>query len=369
MNAATETPASETATPAPRVPQKGYLVAVLYYGAVDREHDKCVRALNGHPLVANTMELTGCPYIDIGRGIAATAVLDSDQYGGILFIDHDMVFDPAEAIATIQSAIDADATVGAAYSMRKSGAIIGAIDGSKLPEGRNICFFDGGEVLPANYLGMGMTAIPRSVLVRLVEASQQKHARQLDLVAQLRHILRHVTAAVAPDGEPLDASKALDLFEQLVPELRDEDLPRLKTGISDAIVVPFFSLLQRQGYYYGEDVSFCARSHFAGLGVFVDTRRRVYHKGSYCYGIEDVGIEVPYCHRLEVVNKNDPTVAPSLFSKSPAVREALEAQHAERERALSDDSPEAPLASYDAEPSYPRSYDPTELPAVGAEAP
>lgn len=329
MNAATApSPAPSNESSLTPKPLEKYLVGVLYYGPIDREHDKCVKALHGHPLVADVLELTGCPYIDIGRGIIATKVLDNEELGGLLFIDHDMVFDPKEAIATIASAIEADATVGAAYSMRKPGHIIGAVDGTKIDPNKKVVFFEGGERLPANYLGMGMTAIPRSVLVRLVEASRAKYARQKQIVTELQALLSRVTQAVAPDGSPLDPSKAMGLLGELLPELRDEDLPRLKTGISDAPVVPFFSLLQRAGYYYGEDVAFCVRSHLAGIGVHLDTRIRVYHKGSYCYGLEDVGMEVPFCTRLEVLDKPEPVAAPALFSKSPQVRDALAAQAA-----------------------------------------
>lgn len=351
---------------------KKYLVGVLYYGPIDREHDRCVKALRDHPLIENVLELTGCPYIDIGRGIIATAVLDNPELGGLLFIDHDMVFEPREAIATIESAIEADATVGAAYSMRKPGAIIGAVDGSKLASGEKVVFFDGGQRFPANYLGMGMTAIPRSVLVRLVEASKAKKARQDVIVAELEGLLSRVTAAVAVDGTPLDPSRAARLFAELVPELRDEDLPRLKTGISDAPVVPFFSLLQRNGYYFGEDVSFCVRSHLAGIGVNLDSRIRVYHKGSYCYGLEDVGMEVPYCHRLEVLDTPDPAAAPALFSKSPQVQSALAAQvvrgadGSTLRSDRTDDAPshradrtdEHPSNRMDGPGGYPRSFDP-----------
>jgi len=319
-NAATSTPDS---TPKPTPARKKYLIGVLYYGGIDREHDRCVRALHGHPLVHDVLELTGCPYIDIGRSIVATSVLDNPELGGVLFIDHDMVFEPKEAIACIESAIEADATVGAAYSMRKPGHIIGGIDGTKLPEGDKVVFFEGGERRPANYLGMGMTAIPRSVLVRLVEASDRHHQKQQSLVEELQALLSRVTAAVSKDGTPLDPTRAAALFELLIPYLPEPDLARLTSGISDAPVVPFFSLVRRQGFYYGEDVSFCLRSHLGDIPVLLDTRVRVYHKGTYCYGLEDVGMEVPFCTRLEVVDKRDPKAAPALFSKDAGVRAAL----------------------------------------------
>lgn len=329
MNAAPQTPEdAPPPAPAPTPDRKKFLIGVLYYGAIDREHDRCVKRLARHPLIHDVLELTGCPYIDIGRSIIATKVLDDPELGGLLFIDHDMVFEPEEAIRCIESAIESDATVGAAYSMRKPGHIIGGVDGSRVEPGKKVRFFEGGERLPANYLGMGMTAIPRSVLVRLVAASQQKHARQQAIVSELRALLSRVTAAVAPDGQSLDPMRAAALFDELIPELRDEDLPRLTSGISDAPVVPFFSLVQRKGYYYGEDVSFCLRSHLSGVPVMLDTRVRVYHKGAYCYGLEDVGMEVPYCTTLEVLDTKNPKAAAPNYSRDESIRDALAARTA-----------------------------------------
>lgn len=310
-------------------PTQKYLVGVLYYGAVDREHDRCIRQLARHPIIYDVLELTGCPYIDIGRSIIATHVLDRPDIAGVLFIDHDMVFDSDQAVLCIESAIEADATVGAAYSMRRPGAIIGAVDGTKLPPDKSVSFFEGGERLPANYLGMGMTAIPRSVLERLVAASRAKFSARQKLLAELRELLTSVTNAVSTWDMPLDPTRAVTLLDQLIPELRDEDLPRLQSGVSSAPVVPFFSLLQRKGYYYGEDVSFCVRSHDAGVGVNLDTRVRVYHKGSYCYGLEDVGMEVPYCNTLKVLDTENPKPAHTTFSRDPSVREALAQQASE----------------------------------------
>lgn len=308
---------------APGVPAPQYLVGILYYGAVDREHDRCVQRLKGHPLVADVLELTGCPYIDMGRSIIATAILDKPELGGVLFIDHDMVFAPEEAIRCIESAERTQSTVGGAYSMRKPGQIIGGIDGGKLVPGQKVVFFEGGEILPANYLGMGMTAIPRSVLERLVAASHARHDRQQENLKTLRSLL---TGALGGS----DASDlALQALEDLVPELREEDLQRLTTGLSTAPCVPFFSHLRERGFYYGEDVSFCVRSHQANVPVSLDTRVRVYHKGAYCYGLEDVGMEVPFCERLEVVDVAQPKAAAALFSQNETVRDALATAYAE----------------------------------------
>jgi hypothetical protein len=324
-------PETGNLTPVPR-----YLVGILYYGAVDREHDRCVKALAGHPYILDVMELTGCPYIDMGRSIIATRVLDHPEIGGLLFIDHDMVFEPGEVEKVIESAEQSKGVAGAAYSMRRPGRIIGAIDGGKLEPGKKVVFFDGGEPVPAQHLGMGMTAIHRSVFERLVHASDERVVSRIRMVAGLREL---VSRCIPSEPERSAALHSLETLENLLP---NPDLPRLTPGISDAAAVPFFSHLQRlqaglpggsQGVYIGEDVSFCVRCHEAGIPVLLDTRARVYHKGSYCYGLEDVGLQVPFFARLEVLDTGttEPTAKPALFSTDPIVQAAINHEyHPER---------------------------------------
>lgn len=309
--------------PAPVVPsetpRKPWLVGILYYGGKDPEHDRCVNELRKHPIILDVLDMTGCPYIDMGRSIIATHVLDRPDVGGLLFIDHDMIFEAKEVIRLIEATEAAQATHGAAYSMRRPGRIIGHVDGSKLAPGQKVVFFEGGEPLPAAYVGMGMTAIHRSVFERLVAESERHWRRQKVLVELLRKHLDHNERA-----------------EELLAELEREHLvfkrlPRLSTGISDAPVVPFFSHLQRaderapegtEGFYFGEDVSFCIRQHDHEMPVRLDTRVRVYHKGPYHYGLEDVGMEVPLMHRLEVLDTPNPKVSPGVPNE--AVRQVLD---------------------------------------------
>jgi hypothetical protein len=285
-------------TPAP----KPYLVCVLYYGNPDREHTKCVEGLKGKPEVGDIMEIIGCSYIDIGRSIAATVVLDQpERFGGLLFIDHDMIFEPEEALETIRSAQAADATVGAAYSMRRSGRIIGALDAKHLTPDEPVVFFEGGERRRASFLGMGMTAISRSVFVRMVEWSKAEHSHRKALVQTLRECIED---SMTEHRRAL----AIETLDALSLELAPEHLPRLSSGLSDAPVVPFFSLLQREGIYYGEDVSFCARSHMAKIPVWLDTRIRVGHKGSYVFQLEDVSIQVPFYSSMTCMNVPEPKI-------------------------------------------------------------
>lgn len=316
-----------------KAPEKKWLVGVLYYGGIDREHDRCVAHLKAHPYVYDVLELTGCPYIDMGRSIIATSVLDNPELGGLLFLDHDMIFQTDEVVRLIEAAEATQAVVGAAYSMRRPGKIIGGVDVTKLPKDFPLVFFDGGAVVPASFLGMGTTAIARSVLVRLVEESEKLYARQQELLAELERQLDTASLEVSSgrtDGRELLAELVRD-------HLLYKRLPRLSTGISDSPCVPFFSHLQRpdiqapkgmEGFYYGEDVSFCIRNHDHDIPVKLDTRCRVYHKGSYCYGLEDVGMEVPLCGRLGILDTKTPQVKQGL--PNATVAEALaEGQAAE----------------------------------------
>ena len=77
----------------------------------------------------------------------------------------------------------------------------------------------------------------------------------------------------------------------------------------------------------------------------MDTRVRVLHKGAYLYGIEDVGMQVPYCKSLLAIDPgHEPEPRPAMFSSEPAIRAALDAAHPEL--ALS-----APLPSQRTEPA------------------
>jgi hypothetical protein len=163
--------------------------------------------------------------------------------------------------------------------MRSPGSkMIGGIDTAKFEKeqpGKKVVFFDGGGIYPALYLGMGFTAIHKDVL------------------------------------------------EKLAPTL-----PILDNGVTHQKIRPYFSLIQEDGKYYGEDVSFCLRAARIGARIDMDTRLRVWHKGSYTYGLEDCGIVVPFLNRLEGVLADDPQAMLSAHSPHPEVRRALQGEPA-----------------------------------------
>lgn len=234
-----------------------YLIGVLYYGAVDYEHTLCMRAIERHPAVIRVVEVTACPYICIGRSTVVARLAEFPEASGIIFIDHDILFD-AEAITLLAESLDeTESVVGAIYSMRKPGSrTIGQVDvaASKARGQDRIIYLNGGGLYPAHYLGMGFTGIHRKV------------------------------------------------FESL-----DRELPLVKNSVTGVDIRPYFALTvdAERGVYLGEDVSFCERAQRAGHGVYADTRLRVFHKGSYSYALEDCGVVVPLLKSIEGVAKTD----------------------------------------------------------------
>lgn len=292
---------------------KKYLIGVLYYGNKDDEHDACMKKLEKHPRILNLAEVKGCPYICIGRSTLAEYALGMEDCEGLLFVDHDILFTPESVDQILESCDKTRGVVGAAYSMRSPGSkMIGAIDVAACKD-RPVVFFEGGGVYPALYLGMGFTAIHRDAIVKIVDHAAAVTARRERIVSELRALL------------PAGPDHVRHLFDELIPELAPDPLPTLSNGVTQIPIRPFFSLLQRDGAYFGEDVSFCIRARDAGVPVDMDTRVRVAHKGAYAFELEDCGFVVPILPRLEGVMTGAPLPSPTPASPHAEVRQAIEA--------------------------------------------
>lgn len=247
-----------------------YCLCVPAFGALDLSQQKEIFELEKAGVAI--AELHGCPFIDLARSELSRLALEELGCDGVFFLDHDIMFRPVDMISICREAEERQDVVAAAYCMRKSAhSLIGAIDETA---GTTINFFEGGAVHPALYAGLGFAAIPKCVY-----------------------------------------------------EVLGEKYPLLDAGMPGE-VCPLFALDVNGGYYAGEDVSFCSRvqgltvRHFpsehsemtpnsmdwehvrtsenpTGHRVWIDTRVRIAHKGSYEFGIEDVGIVVPRYQRLE----------------------------------------------------------------------
>lgn len=247
-------------------PGSRFALCVPSFGALDLDQMAAVYALE--KVGMTVLGLHDCPWIDQARSWLTERALGLGK--GVFFLDHDIVFEPNDVLRLCQQALERQAVVAAAYCMRKSGGnIIGSFD---VPPGP-MQFFDRGGTFPAFYSGLGFAAIPREVLEGI--------------------------------ALPLLSSAALSSAVGWGGRIR-----------------PWYALDCSTGFYAGEDVSFCNRVHdlavrlrgadgegleweLAHSGrparVFIDSRVRIFHRGSYDYGIEDAGIVVPRISDLSTV--------------------------------------------------------------------
>lgn len=201
------------------------VACVPYFGPKDLAHDACIRELRK---IVNVCEVYDIPWIDQARSALVSHALVVGKAEVIVFIDHDILFDPADVLKIAALAIEHD-VVAAAYSRKRHGSpLVGAF----APEVKQVTFFKGGGIYPATLVGLGFCAIS---------------ARAIGLL----------------DGLPL---------------------LRMAGG---EMVRPYFLPLAVGGFYLGEDAAFCMRMAAAGAKLNIDTTIRVRHRGSYAYTIED----------------------------------------------------------------------------------
>ena len=206
-----------------------YCAMTPYFGSVDFQHSRRMIALKdaGTQLVHQP----GCPYIDMVRGSLLKVALDNfPRCKVFIFIDHDIIFEPetVEGLAEKLSNSEYD-VLGVPYPTRQPhGKVIGFVESDSWT-----AYID--KEYPANFLGMGMTAIKLRVINRLLE--------------------------IYP---PVNC-----------PSTMSEISPMFQTMITD------------EGWL-GEDVAFCRRAQKHGYKVGIWAKPRIYHRGQYDYALEDV---------------------------------------------------------------------------------
>jgi hypothetical protein len=256
-----------------------YLVCTPYYGGWDGEHIGCYEALKREYRALRCYRVTGCPYIDMARAVAAARCIEGG-FDGLFFVDHDIIFDPQELVGMMRAAHREQAIVYAMYCMRQSGRrTIGMLPG----EGKRD-FGKGGGLVPGDHGGLGFAAIPRAALETIgaelptLETSWAKCKAMFALRAGF------------PDwAELYDALWSAGL---LVLDSSPDEAHR-----------PLFARVVREvsgSEYVGEDGSFFHRARRHGIPILCDTRPRIAHKGSYKYGLEDVQLVVPRARSLTI---------------------------------------------------------------------
>ncbi len=279
-----------------------YLVATPYWGALDQEHQDCVLALRRQypALQKQCYRVNGCAYIDIGRATAAQAALDGG-FDGLFFIDHDILFNPADVVGLMRQAVEQQTVCFALYSMRASGKrMIGCFaEGTKEAD----CFADG-KLYPGRDGGLGFAAIPRAVLERVGR----------DMIEVETGFSKVKPMFALRSGTP-DWTELYDAMVKrgLLP-------PEMKGIGSTREAVREIVKEQSGGWYSGEDISFFSRVRSAGFLPLVDTRPRIVHKGSYRYMLEDVQVVVPRAESLtlKLVELDDPDDPQHLLAAAAA---------------------------------------------------
>lgn len=221
-------------------------VGTPYYGMLDREFQLSIARLNEQFPEVRTVGVFDCSYIDQAKSL----ILTKHMHGAdvVCVVDHDMIFEPQAIIDLAESAMEADAVVGAAYCTRAhdhgTAVVLAKLDPP-------VTFFEGGQRVRVSALGGGFMAYPTRVL--------------------------------------RDVVKKLGL--------------ELMMTVLDSEAYPFFHTIAKDGKWWGEDLSFCQRLEEAGEKLWLDTRIRVGHKGKYIYHLEDGVMSVPRFKSLEIPEK------------------------------------------------------------------
>ncbi len=208
-----------------------HVVYVPVHRFVDTDTYHCLRGLED--LGVRVDYSKGASAIDVTRNILASDAIREDL-DSILFIDSDMMFDPADAVKLL---------------MRPEPVIAGAYAAKKLGNGQ----------LNADF-GPGVESI------RMGEWA----------------------------AEPTPCYKVgagfLRVKVAFLRRMRDElKLPLCRVAHTHAW--PFFqpAIVEEEGEtrYLGEDYSFCWRCRQVGVAPLVDTSFRLYHIGDYAFGWEE----------------------------------------------------------------------------------
>jgi len=217
--------------------EKKTIVLATYGKTREHQHGECMDALR-YQLGIEIFDTKAHSQIDQARSLLATYAM---AHGAdvALFIDHDTIFNPLDVEVLADVAREKQCVVGAAYSTRKLGGnIVGGPDSSKYEE---VTFYEGGGLYDAvNVVGMGFTAIHRSVFEKLDELPEYAEANS-----------------------------------------------------GDGMMRPYFKKLIIDGFWYKEDASFCHAARSVGVTTLIDTRIRIKHLGDHAFGIEDCRIRSP----------------------------------------------------------------------------
>ena len=210
-----------------------HIVVVPVHRFIDTDTYHCLRGLEDLGLRVDYSK--GCSAIDVTRSLLASEALEAGAES-ILFIDSDMLFDPADAVSLI---LRPEPIVAGVYAAKKLGN--GQIN-VHFPEGTGKIKLGSwaDQLYRVNSVGAGFLRIRMSV------------------------------------------------FRLMIERLK---LPRCR--IAHSYGWPFFQpvIVEEEGEtrYLAEDYAFCWRCRQVGVPILADTSFRLYHIGEYAYGWEEAG--------------------------------------------------------------------------------
>lgn len=212
------------------------VVLVPVNGPIEPGCEDALRELErrGYPV----RRVRGYSQVDVARCQMATDAL-ADGFDELMWVDADIVFDPNDVERL--RAYDRPFTCGL-YAKKGQRQFANAF----LPDTTEVRFGARGGLLDILYCGFGFTHTRRAVYER---------------------VRRHLALA--------DCNRSFRLS-----------------------LVPYFAPLvaadgHGEPWYLGEDYAFCERARRSGFVVQADTSVRLWHVGTYKYGWEDAGRDVP----------------------------------------------------------------------------
>ncbi|MGO9920964.1 MAG: hypothetical protein ACLQIB_40535 [Isosphaeraceae bacterium] len=220
------------------------MVYVPVHRFIDTDTYHCLRGLEDLGIRVDYSK--GASAIDVTRNILASDAIREDLES-ILFIDSDMMFDPADAVRLF---LRPEPVVAGVYAAKKLGN--GQLNADFGPDVRSIKMGEwAAEPVPCFKVGAGFLRI------------------KVDFLRRMRDELK---------------------------------LPLCRVAHTHAW--PFFqpAIVQEEGEtrYLGEDYSFCWRCRQIGVPVMIDASFRLYHIGDYAFGWEEsAGQFIPRNRNLE----------------------------------------------------------------------
>lgn len=240
--------------PAVAAPDLSKCVAIVpFMDAILHPVEDGLRALDRAGV--KVMRRAGCSAIDYARSALASLAL-IEGFDSILFVDSDVLFNPADAVRLL---LRPESIVAGVYSQKRHGKL----NFTLYPDTKEIPYGDRGIDLEVKGVGAGFLRVRREAFQRIADFHQL----------------------------PTCTGNGCTLWPFFLPMIApDEDSGEVT--------------------YLCEDVSFCRMAREAGLKVIADTRINLQHLGLYPYSWMEAA--------TQKVNRPTGGVIPAVFPVQPS---------------------------------------------------